>query len=424
VQSAVARRLDRVAAPYRERPATVNDPGPSGDSREGERPSLPPQRGRRPGHSPFGHPDVIVSGVPNLDVLPAHTSSTRYRDGAADLVATGVCKSFDDTPVLRGVDLSVPAGTIVSLLGPSGCGKTTLLRSVAGLERPDSGEVRLGSRVMSSPRTWCPPEHRRIGMVFQDWALFPHLNVARNVGFGLTRTERRSGRVLEALELVGLVDFADRMPGTLSGGQQQRVALARALANRPAAVLLDEPFSNLDATLRVQIRMDVQRLLRDLGVTALFVTHDQEEAFVVGEIVAVMFDGVVVQQARPAEMYDAPATRAVAEFIGDANILPGVASGDTVETALGKMSLLSDASGMVEVLARPEYVRVDTGNEATIEDIEFYGHDAVYIVRPDEGRPIRARVLMAPEFGPGDRVSLSYIGGPTVAFAVETATSV
>ena len=354
--------------------------------------------------------------MPNLQVTTTRTPSSAYRRAEENLVVRGVVKSFDSTQVLRRVDLDVPAGTVVALLGPSGCGKTTLLRSIAGLEHPDSGEVRLGGRTMSGPSTWRPPESRRIGMVFQDWALFPHLSVARNVGFGLTRAERRSGRIMEALELVGLTRFADRMPATLSGGQQQRVALARALANRPAAVLLDEPFSNLDATLRTQIRIDVQRLLRDLGVTALFVTHDQEEAFVVGEIVAVMFDGVVVQQARPAELYDAPATRPVAEFIGDANFLTGVASGAVAETALGKIELRADASGAVDVLARPEYVHVEPGDAATIEDIEFYGHDAVYIVRPDEGRSIRARVLRTPEFGPGDRVELSYRGTATVAF--------
>lgn len=360
--------------------------------------------------------------MPNLQVTTTRRPESKYLRADEDLVVRGISKSFDSTAVLRGVDLDVPAGTVVALLGPSGCGKTTLLRAIAGLEHPDSGEVRLGGRTMSDPKTWRPPESRRIGMVFQDWALFPHLSVARNVGFGLTRAERRSGRVLEALELVGLTRFADRMPATLSGGQQQRVALARALANRPAAVLLDEPFSNLDATLRTQIRIDVQRLLRDLGVTALFVTHDQEEAFVMGEIVAVMFDGVVVQQARPSQLYDAPATRSVAEFIGDANFLPGVAAGSIAETSIGKIELRSDSSGAVEVLARPEYVHVEPGDSATIEDIEFYGHDAVYIVRPDEGRSIRARVLRTPEFGPGDRVDLSYNGTATVAFPPTTAT--
>ena len=376
--------------------------------------STNPAHGRR---FHFGRPRSIVLGVPNLLATTTRTPSPEYRRVDESLVVRGVSKSFDSTSVLKGVDLDVPAGTVVALLGPSGCGKTTLLRAIAGLEHPDAGDVRLGGRTMSDLNTWRPPESRRIGMVFQDWALFPHLSVARNVGFGLTRPERRSGRVMEALDLVGLTRFADRMPSTLSGGQQQRVALARALANRPAAVLLDEPFSNLDATLRTQIRVDVQRLLRDLGVTALFVTHDQEEAFVMGEIVAVMFDGVVVQQARPAELYDAPATRQVADFIGDANFLPGVASGSVAETPLGRIELRSDASGAVEVLARPEYVHVEAGDAATIEDIEFYGHDAVYIVRPDVGRSIRARILRTPEFGPGDRVELSYRGTPSVAFA-------
>ena len=214
-------------------------------------------------------------------------------DGGVDV--RGVHKSFGTTAVLRDVDLDVPSGSVVALLGPSGCGKTTLLRIIAGLEAPDAGEVRVGGRLLTGPATSVPPEHRRVGMVFQDWGLFPHLTVAQNVGYGLPRGERRGARVDEALELVGLVGLGHRSPTTLSGGQQQRVALARALAPRPSVLLLDEPFSNLDAALRVQVRGEVHRLLRELGVTTVFVTHDQEEAFVLGDEVAVMSEGRVVQ---------------------------------------------------------------------------------------------------------------------------------
>jgi iron(III) transport system ATP-binding protein len=336
--------------------------------------------------------------------------------GARDLRVRGVTKRFGAIEVLKGADLEVPAGSVLALLGPSGCGKTTLLRCIAGLERNESGEVLLGSRCVSGPKAFVPPEKRRIGMVFQDWSLFPHLTVAGNVGFGLSKEQRLGGRVAEALDLVHLSSCADRMPHTLSGGQQQRVALARALANRPEAVLLDEPFSNLDATLRVSIRTEVQRLLRDLGVTALFVTHDQEEAFAVGEIVAVMFDGRIVQQARPAQLYESPESREVAEFIGDANLVAGESSAGQATTPIGPIAIRNGAAGPVDLLIRPEQLVVRAGDEATVEDIEYYGHDAVYIVRPDAGPELRVRILATPEFRPGDRVEVQYRGGPAITF--------
>jgi iron(III) transport system ATP-binding protein len=208
------------------------------------------------------------------------------------------------------------------------------------------------------------------------------------------------------------------MPAELSGGQQQRVALARALATRPEVILLDEPYSNLDSILRTQIRFEVQRLLNDLGITTLFVTHDQEEAFVMGELVAVMFDGVVVQQGRPSEIYDAPATRKVAHFIGDANFFPGSANGDKADTQVGPIPLLQPLHGDVEVMVRPEYITILPGNGATVESVEFYGHDSIYWVQPDDQPALRARVLSTPEFGPGDRVSLGYGGGSAPAYQV------
>lgn len=254
--------------------------------------------------------------------------------------------------------------------------------------------------------------------MFQDWALFPHLSVRGNVAFGLPRSERRSQRVDDALRLVDLTSLADRMPATLSGGQQQRVALARALANRPSVILLDEPFSNLDATLRQQIRAEVQSLLRDLGVTTLFVTHDQEEAFALGEWVAVMLDGEVVQQCRPAELYEAPATRAVAEFIGDANFIEGEGQGISADSVLGRLPLRGEHRGRLDIMLRPEDVLVHAGTEATVECLEFYGHDAVYVVRMDaDSRLLRCRVLAAPEFRVGDRVAVKHSGRPAMAYA-------
>ena len=344
-----------------------------------------------------------------------------YGRSAASVSVRSLGKSFDASPVLHGVDLDVPAGSIVALLGPSGCGKTTLLRSIAGLERPDSGRVTIGDIVVSGDDRFMVPERRRVGMVFQDWALFPHLTVEANVAFGLSKAERRSGRVQEVLDMVDLGAFGKRIPSTLSGGQQQRVALARALANRPAVILLDEPFSNLDASLRVQIRSEVQKVLADLGVTTLFVTHDQEEAFAMGERVAVMFGGTVVQEATPAEIYEAPATRAVAAFIGDANFLEGRAYDDHADTPLGPIPLSVAVSGAVDVMVRPEEVLLTHGDEAVIENVEFYGHDSVYLLRRHEdGMVFRSRTLAAPEFRPGDEVSLKYSGKPTVAFTPVT----
>jgi iron(III) transport system ATP-binding protein len=346
---------------------------------------------------------------------------------SAAVRTAGVTKRFDGEAVLRGVDLAVEPGTILSLLGPSGCGKTTLLRVIAGLEVPDAGTVTIGGATVAGASAFVPPERRRVGMVFQDWALFPHLSVGRNVGFGLRRAERRSGRVEEALELVDLAGFADRDPMTLSGGQRQRVALARALVTRPAVLLLDEPFSNLDAGLRTSVRGEVQRLLAGLGVTTVVVTHDQEEAFVVGDRVAVLLDGEIAQHDSPAELYAAPASRAVAAFVGDPNLVPGVAGGTTARTTIGSVPLRTETRGEVDVLLRPEALRLlpadahddngDSGQPAAVEAVEYYGHDAVYHVRVDGGPPLRARTLATPAFQQGDQVTLTYTGGPTVAFA-------
>jgi iron(III) transport system ATP-binding protein len=361
-------------------------------------------------------PSCTVLGVPYLSLAEQRVTPAPVTE---PVVVCGARKRFGDVPVLTGVDLHVPAGSLVALLGPSGCGKTTLLRCVAGLERPDEGEIRLGERALSTPSTFVPPERRRIGMVFQDWALFPHLTVGRNVGFGLSREERRSGRVHEALALVGLAGFAERMPTTLSGGQQQRVALARAVATRPAVILLDEPFSNLDASLRVQVRAEVARLLRELGLTALFVTHDQEEAFLLGDQVAVMLDGAIRQQAAPSELYAHPASRAVATFVGDANFLRGHADGQVAETAVGPVPLRDVVTGPVDVLARPEQLEVTEGGPGlpcTIEGVEFYGHDAIYVVRPRDGQAFRTRVIAAPRFRGGDEVRVAYRGESAIAY--------
>jgi iron(III) transport system ATP-binding protein len=328
-----------------------------------------------------------------------------------------VSKSFGAADVLHDVSLAVPAGTVVALLGPSGCGKTTLLRIIAGLERPDAGRVVIAGRTVAGGGAWVPPEKRRVGMVFQDWALFPHLSVERNVGYGIARrAPDRAERIAEALALVGLTGLGDRMPGTLSGGQQQRVALARALAPRPSVLLLDEPFSNLDTALRVQVRAEVHALLADLGITSVFVTHDQDEAFVLGHHVAVMARGRIVQAAPPAELYARPATPWVATFVGEANLVQGTAAGGRADTPVGAVPLAASASGAVDVLVRPEALRLAPGEGATVELTEYYGHDTLYVVRTDGGVQLRVRAAAAPVVGRGDRVSLRYDGPPAMAF--------
>ncbi|HWH35605.1 MAG TPA: ABC transporter ATP-binding protein [Acidimicrobiales bacterium] len=341
----------------------------------------------------------------------------------ASVEVHGLCKAFARHPVLRDVSLEVAPGTVLALLGPSGCGKTTLLRTIAGLEVPDRGEIRVAGRVLAAAGVDVAPEDRRVGMVFQDWALFPHLDVAANVAYGLPRQERRrarrdrgSTRVDHALAMVGLEGLGRRAPGTLSGGQQQRVALARALAPRPAVLLLDEPFSNLDTSLRVDIRSEIHRLLAELGITTLFVTHDQEEAFVLGDEVAVMRDGVIEQRATPADLYAAPASPWVAGFVGDANLVTGRAEGDVAQTPVGPVRLAAPSRGDVRILVRPEALRLTPGDGARVELVEFYGHDSVYQLCLDDGSRLRARVAASPTLERGQRVAVHYQGCAATAW--------
>ena len=231
--------------------------------------------------------------------VPADVSADRAGPEGSGITLRGVGVELGGQAILRGIDLDAAPGSALSILGPSGCGKTTLLRVIAGLQTVSVGEVHLGGSLVAGPGLHVPPEARNIGLVFQDWALFPHLTVMENIVFGLPRSQRKSPpvEVQALLEMVGIAELADRMPGSLSGGQQQRVALARALAPQPSVLLLDEPFSSLDTSLRVDVRSEVAELLRVLGVTSVFVTHDQDEAFVLGDEVAVMRDGRLVQQA-------------------------------------------------------------------------------------------------------------------------------
>ena len=263
-------------------------------------------------------------------------------------------KSFEKLPVVQDVNLTVAPGEILVLLGPSGCGKTTTLRLISGFETLDNGRIEINNQLMADGALHVPPEKRRVGIVFQDYAIFPHLSLTQNVGFGLKRGQ--SERIEEMLNFVGLGGLGERMPHQLSGGQQQRVALARALAPQPVVLLLDEPFSNLDAALRVEMRQEVRGLLKSSGTTAVFVTHDQEEALYMGDQVGVMNRGRLEQVGSPEAIFHQPRTRFVAEFLGQTDFLPGEVTGRGVQTPLGLLpQTLPLASGTaVEVAVRPD----------------------------------------------------------------------
>jgi iron(III) transport system ATP-binding protein len=353
-----------------------------------------------------------------LESASDNGNSTR---GAA-LRLRGLRKSFSEVVAVDGVDLDIEPGSTCALLGPSGCGKTTTLRLIAGLEDLDGGEIEIDGETVSTPRRSLPPERRRIGMVFQDYALFPHLDVAGNVGYGLGRRPDRD-RVERMLTTVGLGGLGDRHPHELSGGQQQRVALARALVAEPRAVLLDEPFSNLDAGLREKVRNEVREILEAQGVTSVFVTHDQEEALSVADTVAVMNEGKVEQLGTPEEVYSRPATRWVAGFLGEIEVLPGTAENGTVVCELGHLPNRSGLSGEVEVLIRPESVAVGTveppdrrSQDAMVVSRSFYGHDQMIELRLPSGRTVRSRRLGFPAWHPGDRVRV-WIDGPADVLA-------
>ncbi|MEX2247092.1 MAG: ABC transporter ATP-binding protein [Dehalococcoidia bacterium] len=334
----------------------------------------------------------------------------------AFLRCTGVTKRFGDVQALRGVDLDVERGHTMALLGPSGCGKTTLLRLIAGFELPGGGAIMLGGRTLNAPGVFVAPEKRRVGMVFQDFALFPHLSVASNIAFGMKRRSGRRGRIEELLEMVGLAGLGDRMPHELSGGQQQRVALARSLAAEPDLILLDEPFSNLDPGMRQRLRAEVRQLLESLGMTAMFVTHDQEEALSVAERVAVMLDGRVLQVGRPAEVYSAPANRDVAEFLGDANFIAGELQDGRVACELGSIDVPQAGSGAVEVMVRPESLLLSGEGGRPVEVVaqEYFGHDQMVTVRLPGGGLLKVREMPGRDFARGQRLGLQLRGDVTV----------
>ncbi len=317
-----------------------------------------------------------------------------------------VSKRFDTVAALDGFDLSVQRGGVLGLLGPSGSGKTTALRVIAGFEHPEVGTIEIAGSTVVSDSVWVPPEKRRVGMVFQDYALFPHLSVGGNVSFGLSRGEHRASRVSEVLEMVGLAGTADRMPHELSGGEQQRIALARALEPRPHIILLEEPFSNLDRPQRDRVRREVRTILVESRATAIFVTHDQEEALAMSDTVAVMRHGAVLQTAAPHDLYSRPTDCWVARFLGEAEFVSGTARNGRVDTPLGSFAATSGRSGNVEVMIRPDAVRLTLDNEAAalVVDREFYGHDQLVTLHLDDGHRLLARVGPETIFNPGDHV--------------------
>jgi iron(III) transport system ATP-binding protein len=331
-----------------------------------------------------------------------------------------VSKSYDGTPVLSDFTLTVADAFITAILGPSGSGKTTLLRLIAGFDRPDAGTIMLGDQLVDDARTHVRPERRGIGYVPQDGALFPHLNALRNISFGLDRADR--DRADDLLGLVGLTGLGHRYPHELSGGQQQRVALARALAIRPRLVLLDEPFSSLDASLRVSMRRDIARVLAETHTPSIIVTHDQDEALSLANQVVILDDGHALAHGSPADLYRTPISAAAARYLGDANLLTAVVDAGLARCSLGVVQL-KDAqlpSGPATVLVRPEQLHVtgapmEDSVRATIGNVDYHGHDSLAELTLDDATMLTARLANNPGIGTagireGDRVYVRAVG--------------
>lgn len=321
-----------------------------------------------------------------------------------------------EIPAVHSVSLNIEKGEIISLLGPSGCGKTTTLRMIAGFEQPSDGTIELDGSMITSGEKTVAPEKRNIGMVFQDYALFPHLTIKKNVMFGLNqwKTREKRKRADEVLDLVGLASYGNRYPNELSGGQQQRVALARALAPKPNLILMDEPFSNLDAGLREKMRYDVTRILRETGTTAIIVTHDQKDAFAVSDRIVVMNEGKVQQIASPKEMYRCPKNCFVAQFVGKTNLMAGTMCQDLkhVDTHIGKVCLGSHSEEMIEnvkISIRPEGCRLsEEGRYNGVVETVTYGGEFQELTVRLKGSTEEAMSIYAPvetDIEPGSVVS-------------------
>jgi iron(III) transport system ATP-binding protein len=323
--------------------------------------------------------------------------------------------SPETPPAVNAVTLTLHQGDLLSFLGPSGCGKTSLLRLIAGFERPQTGTIEIAGRKVAGLGHWIPPEQRGVGMVFQDYALFPHLSVAQNVAFGLpearkgTRSPTRQ-RVAEVLQLVGLQGLEQRHPHQLSGGQQQRVALARTLAPRPQLVLLDEPLSNLDVQVRLRLRQELRSILKAAGTSAIFVTHDQEEALSISDWVAVMRGGKLEQWGRPEEIYREPATRFVAEFVTQANFIPATWQSGVWETEVGCFNGDRNGTGdRADLMVRQEDLILypDTDGTAWVRDRSFLGREHRYCLQTPSGRELIARNDAMKPLPVGSKVKIS-----------------
>jgi iron(III) transport system ATP-binding protein len=329
----------------------------------------------------------------------------------------GLTKAYAGHPILRGVDLTVPDGALMAVLGPSGCGKTTLLRIVAGFVRADSGEVRLGDREVEA--AGIAPDKRGVGYVPQEGALFPHLSVRQNILFGVRRADRSPALLRDMLELAELgSDLAGRFPHELSGGQQQRVAIARALAPSPAVVLLDEPFSSLDAALRASAGRSIARVLRHAGATTLLVTHDQGEALSLADQVALMRAGEFVQVDPPSRIYELPVDEAAAHFVGGASIIQASVAGRIATCILGQVPVVYPLDGNVRLVIRPEQVEVipaiAAAVKATVVEVSYYGaHILLQLTLPD-GTPLAARGPSTRAPRAGDEVGV-FVHGPVLA---------
>ncbi len=366
--------------------------------------------------------------------MPAHACDTCPSDcavagtGATEaarcmplLEVEGLCRRFGPRAAVEDVGFDTAPGEVTCLLGPSGCGKSTTLRMIAGIERPDAGRVRVNGGVMSDETTFLPPERRPVGLVFQDFALFPHLDVAANVGFGLSGPPRRNReRVGELLEQVGLAGYGAKYPHELSGGEQQRIALIRALAPRPCLMLMDEPFSSLDQRLRDEVRDSTLNLLRENGTTVLMVTHDPEEAMLMAHRIAVMRKGRVVQIGRPDDLYDAPADRGVAALFSDLNTARGRVSGGRVRTALGEFPAHGLPEGtLAEAVIRPQHLFPDAaGVPAVVERARYLGRDSLIEARLSDDTPVRCRVPGLDLPAAGAEIRLGVRAGSVMVFAV------
>jgi iron(III) transport system ATP-binding protein len=326
-----------------------------------------------------------------------------------------VTKFYGAVRAVDSVTFGLSPGEIVSILGPSGCGKTSLLRLIAGFEHVDDGEILVSGKTVSSRSSHLAPDQRNIGMVFQEYALFPHLTVSQNVSFGLQKLDAsdRRKRLDEVLALVRLTELKDRYPNELSGGQQQRVALARTLAPRPVTVLLDEPFSNLDAGMRTEMRREVQAILREYGMATILVTHDREEAFAVADRVGVMRDGRLEQIDKPGVVYTQPVNPFVATMTGACDFLEGCVEGERIVTEVGRLPFsasegLPKDGAKVEVLVHPDdfHVSRDPDGDALVESREFRGGETILAIKLPSGRTVRCRQLSYSDLAPGMKVRL------------------